>query len=154
VHYYRLALVCRGKKKTPSLLVGRRRGGDEVSYEFKIDHEAGVLVVKHSGASEMDEVLASRADGIPILEERGIRNVLVDLREARVTLSVAEIFEFQAAESSEFPLGTRMAMVLSPESCSEENARLAVNVATNRGFTERTFMTMDEAFMWLTADDE
>jgi hypothetical protein len=121
-----------------------------VSYEFTIDDAAGILTVTHSGTVRMDEVLASRAEGIPIVRDHGIRNVMIDLREAQIALSVAETFEFQAGEPQEYPLGTRLALVLSAQSWAEEDVQFAVNVATNRGLIERAFTDLAEAVAWIT----
>lgn len=123
-------------------------------HDFKIDHAAGIMIVKHRGRLKVQEALASRAEGVPILIEHGIRNVLIDLREARVDASATEIFEFQSTESREFPTGTRIALILSPGSWADEDVRFAVNVATNRGLIERTFTKLEEAVTWLTRADE
>jgi hypothetical protein len=125
-----------------------------MSYEFEIDRSKGILIVKHHGKLKVNEALASRAEGVPILIEHEIRKVLIDLRGARVVASPSEIFEFQAAEPREFPLGTRVAMVLSPESWAEDDVQFAVNVATNRGLIERAFTDLKEAVTWVTGQGD
>ena len=121
-----------------------------MTYGLTVDQVNGILIAKHEGTLNVQEAIASRAEGIPLLIERRIRKVLIDLRGAQITASPTEIFEFQSTEPREYPLGTRVAMVLSPQSWAEKDVKFAVNVARNRGLIERAFTSLKEALSWLT----
>jgi hypothetical protein len=70
-----------------------------VSYEFEIDHANGILIVQHQGTLDQQEAYATRGELVPLLLEHGIKKILIDLRDARIEASAAQIFEFQSTQS-------------------------------------------------------
>jgi hypothetical protein len=115
--------------------------------------EKGILFVTITGHRTLHPVLAALADSVEITKERGIRRVLVDIRNAGLHVSTNDIFQFASSLVDVCSRDTRPAIVFSPETYAPEDARFTENVAVNRGVLLKTFTELSDARDWLLAEE-
>jgi hypothetical protein len=119
---------------------------------YSIVCEEGIVRVRHTGSLTITEVTNSRQEAGRVLQERGVRKVLVDLREGRLAQTTVDMFDFGTSYGQVFPFGTKIAVVvISGRTGSADDAVFAETVARNAGARLRMFEDMEEAESWLTA---
>lgn len=120
-----------------------------MSYSMK--SERGIVWVRHTGELRVDEAKTARKETGILVAEHGVHKVLVDLREATLSQTTMDLYDFGSSYGDVFPQDTRVAVVYSPEkTSSSDDAEFAENVARNRGALVRMFTEMGEAIDWLS----
>ena len=120
-----------------------------MSAEIRV--EDGIVVVAFRGAVTKDDTVEARAESAKLVVDQSAPRFFVDLREATLEMSVADIFAVNSSHADALPAGTRHAVVITPEmkSVGPEDVRFAETVAYNRGTELRIFADADEARRWL-----
>jgi hypothetical protein len=114
-----------------------------------IEVQDQMLVVTLTGRVVGSDVEAAQTMAARVADERGLRKVLVDMRSADPRVGMMDIFDLHAALFGRFSLGTRHAVVFSPETYDPRNAKFGEDVAVNRGISVKTFTRIREATDWL-----
>jgi hypothetical protein len=124
-----------------------------MAYTLRFHPDKKIVLLRHTGQLTMEDALQARAAAVPWLNEIGLWRLLADIREAELSLSLAELFSFNASHAEAFPKGTRIACVFSPDKARLEDVQFSETVAQNRGAMLRVFVQEPEALDWLTAPE-
>ncbi len=96
-------------------------------------------------------------EGIPLLAAHGGRRILSDYREARVAISIGEIYEIVGAIAEAIAAhgipraAVRRALVFAND---EDRFSFVETAAQNRNQSLRVFRDLDEARRWLAEPDD
>jgi hypothetical protein len=123
-------------------------GGASMAHNITV-LESGILEIVHTGKMTVREAHASRDEAGPMMKARGLRRVLTDVSRTNHDDSTMDLFKFNSTHYDVFPRGTRIAVVIPPESEHRESAQFAETVASNRGISMKTFLTYEDAKNWL-----
>lgn len=112
----------------------------------------GYMLVEHSGDMTPAEMVAARRDVMPLMQEHGIANVLVDVRRVTNQPSVGDTYAAVEEHAGERTVRPRAAVVGREDQA--EDLQFIENVGVNRGMSLRSFTSFDDAIAWLgrTAD--
>ncbi len=113
--------------------------------EVHLQQEDQVIEVRHWGAVSDDDVRDARAKVEELIDQTGISDVLVDLREVESFLDTVEIYEF----ASDFNLTMRVAMLYDSDDSMVDDLHFLETVAINRGNDFSMHSTRQDALEWL-----
>jgi len=117
--------------------------------------EGDILVGTLCGAVNKADYLKARQELISAFRNAaGVRHILLDVREAVVTMSPSEIFEVASSSRDVIPMGARYALVFSSKTLSQSDIHFGENVAVNRGARLRGFSDIEKALEWLQGSPE
>lgn len=112
------------------------------------DDDRAICLVRVGGTiSDRDDVRSFFEPARPLLEKRGGKRVLFDMREAEIAAGTLETFDTAAQPESWGWDKSYMAAVVYSE--ITENARFLETVGVNRGIMIKVFDDVDEATAWL-----
>lgn len=118
--------------------------------EIKVRGDVVEITVAETWARE--EAMRTQAEAARLLEELGLRRILVDCRcfpaDAMKTL---DTFELTSSHAARFPLGTRHAVVHRPDDQDATVVSFAQTVGANRGVNLQVFDDIERARAWLMA---
>ena len=115
----------------------------------RIEVEGPILEVTFEGFITGQDVEAAQRDALGVAEEQQLVRFLIDVQGAVPRVSTLDVFELYAGAVDVFPMGTRHAVVFSPETFSRKLASFGEDVCLNRGMDLKTFTAIDEATAWL-----
>ncbi len=109
-----------------------------------------VVEICYTEYMTLEEAESAREEARRILDEHGLRRILVDTRQAQVRLSTMDLYRFGSSLNQVLPFGTRIATLYTEEAFSSEDARFLESVSSIRGIPFRVFTEVDEALAWLS----
>ena len=115
--------------------------------EYQVDHP--ILIITVSGIYADKDAGSAQAEASRLVKENKLTGVLVDLREAKIQMSIYEIYEGTASHRDKFPIETKHAIVVPVNNQILKDVKFSENVAINRGIKEKSFTDFDEAIKWL-----
>lgn len=105
----------------------------------------GVIEVRHWGEATATDVRDARSKVATLIEQTGVREVLVDLRDIASFLDTVEIYELVTDCSTSM----RVAMLIAQDEAMHEDFSFLETVAVNRGYDVSMHTTRQEALRWL-----
>jgi hypothetical protein len=118
-----------------------------MAYELTQDDALNAVILVHRGGVSMAELKEARQASADRLRALQWQRLIVDLTGRTTVPSTVEQFDFSAGHHNIYPLGTRSAVIVTPE--SYESLKFAENVAINRGMQTKFFTELDDARAWL-----
>lgn len=115
----------------------------------RVEISGEAVVATLSGEIDETDYREVRSEVAQRLRESGLRQAIIDLRDAVLTASAVSIFSVSASNPRVIPIGVRYAVVCSPRTVSADKVRFGETVARNRGANLRTFSDLDAAQAWL-----
>lgn len=115
--------------------------------EIRESQHSGIWEVLHSGPTDLGTRLFAFETGKGIIQSGIVSGILVDFRQAELTVCKAEVYDLSRARvSSAVFLGIRTALLFKEIPEEEE---FDIVVAQNRGLDFRAFTDEGEAMAWL-----
>ncbi|MEM7551237.1 MAG: hypothetical protein AAF363_16265 [Bacteroidota bacterium] len=114
--------------------------------------EKDILIVKIEGFWSPDKQLDVQKEAITRLHLNSLSSFLIDLSTAHQdeeSSSIFHIYDSGEALKSNYPLGTKFAIVYSKEYEDEGKAKFFNTVTGNRAVAAKAFQDCDEAKAWL-----
>ena len=128
------------------------RGAREqpMEWDFKFVPEHGILSVKTSGDLSYETMLEFIAAAAAEMQRHHCDKILVDHRDAVLKLSAMRMYRLPAAEVTHGVNQRRkVAVVISPSTVREEDARIYTDLMHKNGLPHRLFGDPDAALDWL-----
>ena len=122
---------------------------DTIPFRINVREDAKVVEVHHSGLVNAQEACQARDAVMGLVTDHGLAGVLINLRDAMVSMSVTSSYRFQREGAPVFPPGTRIAIVCDGQNWPARDAKFAETVAVNSGRLFRLFKEPDDALAWL-----
>ena len=120
-----------------------------MSLELSTIADEQIVLARSFGRNSIEDRKRYRDETIRFCREKGIRSIIVDVRDQVYTSSVAIFFEL-GRTTPEMTRGFRIAFVRDP---NDEEIQLVDDVAANRGACTRSFSSLEEALAWLRPMD-
>jgi hypothetical protein len=121
-----------------------------MDWDFKLLPEHGILSVRTSGDIDYDAMLELIVAGAAEMQRHGCDKILVDHRDAVLKLSPTRMYRIPAVEVAHgVDQRRKVAIVISPSTVREEDARIYADVMRNNGLPHCLFGDMDAALDWL-----
>ena len=118
-----------------------------MNYTLKADHAHETLIVIYRGELSYSNRLDAVEEGGKIIQETGFDSILVDLREATLTMSATEQFSFGSSLSSNEQINQcRTAFLINR---NQNDNDFIETTALNRGYKFNTFTSELMAREWL-----
>lgn len=125
-----------------------------MEYTIQLDKENGLVFVRAAGdwERETDNLMAQQI--LQTVDESGLRKVLLDIRELRFDLSMAQIFEraktMRDARMMRGTVSSKVALVYSAQDPKlDVDMRFFETTSQNRAIPYRVFKDIEEAQKWL-----
>jgi hypothetical protein len=125
-----------------------------MEYSIQLDKENGLIFVRAAGdwERETDNLMAQQI--LQTVDESGLRKVLLDIRELRFDLSMAQIFEraktMRDARMMHGTVSSKVALVYSAQDPKlDVDMRFFETASQNRSIPYRVFKDIEEAQNWL-----
>jgi hypothetical protein len=118
-------------------------------YRIKV-LETGVVEIVHTGSLTIREATQSRLEAGKIMKKQGLRHVLADVSRTAYQQTTMDMMDFNSSHYEVYPLGSRLAVIVSPDPEKVASARFSETVAINRGIAMRIFLKYDDGLTWLT----
>jgi hypothetical protein len=113
--------------------------------ELCVDEATGIIKVRSYGVVSRDDVEASMNSTREIMEQKGIKKVIVDTLDQEAMPGITDIF----ALFSTLPGDLRAALLVRKNQATSDGQRFAETVSLNRGIQVRIFQSEEEALPWL-----
>jgi hypothetical protein len=123
-----------------------------MSTDFRI--EGDVLIIKIKGKWSDEQLGQSHSMINNFLKQHGIKNIILDAKDAKLDASTIEIFKATSEHADIFPPGTKHAIILSSGSANFDDILFGQNVAVNRGLKMKTFNDIDSAINWFKKEED
>lgn len=120
-----------------------------MTWNTRVEISGEAVIATLSGEIDETRYREVRNEVAQRLRETGLRQAIIDLRDAVLRVSGASIFHVSASNPRVIPVGVRYAVVCSPQTISPDRVRFGETVARNRGADLRTFFDLDAARAWL-----
>jgi hypothetical protein len=121
-----------------------------MEWDFRFLPEHGVLSVKTSGDLDYDAMIDFITAAAAEMEKQGCNRILVDHRDAVLKLSPTRVYRLPAVEVAHGVNQRRkVAVVISPSTVREEDARNYAAVMHHNGLPHGLFADPDAALDWL-----
>ena len=121
-----------------------------MEWDFKFLAEHGVLSVKTSGDLDYDTMLEFISAAAAEMQKHGYDKILVDHRDAVLKLSPTRVYRLPAVEVAHGGgQRSKVAVVISPSTVREEDARIYTDVMHSNGLPHRLFRDPEAALDWL-----
>lgn len=117
-----------------------------MSYTVEPSESGGYMVVRHEGRVTATEVDSVRHSVIEMAGVSGIRNLLIDLRNAATIPGVGEFYFAVDKASQGKRLGLSTAILARPD--QSQIAEFIATTAVNRGIRLKAFQTEAAALDW------
>ena len=114
-----------------------------VTYKAELDYVSIALC----GEVSTDDLVDCRAEAVSLLQANSCKRLLVDATQEAPRRDVTDDFHFTSEHASQFPLGTRHAVLV--QVSEQEYMKFVENVARNRGVDMYLFIDRDHAMDWL-----
>lgn len=116
---------------------------------YGIGVDGSIVVLEFTGRGDYAEHVASRDKVFELCRENGIRDVLVDIRDAQMNLSTRELYEFGKGLAEALgPQEIRFAVLIRDKDRAPDTAAA---IAQAKNVDLRVFLEADEARDWLTS---
>jgi len=121
-----------------------------MEWDFKLLPEQGVLSVRTSGDLDYDAMIEFISAAAAEMQRQCCDKILVDHRDAVLKLSPTRVYRLPAVEVAH-GVGQRrkVAVVISPTTVREEDARNYADVMHRNSLPHRLFANPDAALDWL-----
>ena len=120
----------------------------EWHFDFLAEH--GVLSVRTSGDLDYDTMLEFISDSAREMQRHDCEKILVDHRDAVLKLSPTRMYRLPAVQVAHgMDQRRKVAVVVSPSTVREEDARIYADVMHNNGLPHRLFSDPGAALDWL-----
>jgi hypothetical protein len=121
-----------------------------MEWDFKFLPEHGVLSVKTSGDLDYDAMVEFISAAAAEMQRNGCDKILVDHRDAVLKLSPTRVYRLPAVEVAHgVDRRRKVAVVISPSTVREEDARNYADVMHHNGLPHCLFADPDAALDWL-----
>jgi hypothetical protein len=121
-----------------------------MEWNFRLMAEHGVLSVKTSGNLDYDAMLEFIWAAASEMERHGCNGILVDHRDAVLTISPTRMYRLPAVEVAHgIDRRRKVAIVISASTVREEDARIYADLMHKNGLPNRLFGDPDAALDWL-----
>ncbi|MDM8535634.1 hypothetical protein QUF70_02635 [Desulfobacterales bacterium HSG17] len=118
-------------------------------YHIDIDTDYQFIEIICKGTMTCDEIYQSREDVLPICNEESIFNLLINQFDAILPDDKERMIKFISTHKTVFPEGTKVAVVVSPQTITLEAVSLIRFIAKETKFSMDLFMSRETALKWL-----
>jgi hypothetical protein len=131
-------------------MADRAGQGAAMDWEFEFLPEHGVLTVKTHGDLDYDTMVEFITACAEAMQRHGCDKILVDHRDAVLQLSPTRVYRLPAVEVAHgIDRRRRVAVVISPATTREEDARIYVDVMRRNGLPHCLVADPGAALDWL-----
>jgi hypothetical protein len=120
-----------------------------MKWDFKLLPKHGVLSVKTSGDLNYDTMLEFIAAAATEMQAHGCDKILVDHSNAVLKISPTRVYRLPAVEVAHGIGRRKVAVVISPSTVREDDARIYADLMRSNGLPHCLFGDPDAALDWL-----
>ena len=117
-----------------------------MAYEVNNIDEKGMVKIRYSGNIRLTERLQCLEKAMGLCRDRDTKKIMVDLREHELEMSVLEMYNLGKTIAKSAAQEVKIAYVCDKEDLDNQ---FVETVARNQGAMIRSFMSLDDAFIWL-----
>jgi len=120
-----------------------------MAFRLEKDERKGVLQLRYHGIVDRNNLWHARTELASMVEKTGIRNVVADMRGAKLNLSSVDEYQFSRSNNQHLPRGTMIAMLISENDPQLQHHKYVETVSLIHGFQLKVFWSAKEAEKWL-----
>jgi hypothetical protein len=120
-----------------------------MAYKLKKDKRKGILQIRYSGDMDRNNLWSARSKLASMVKKTGIKNVFIDMRDAKLDLNSVEEYQFSSSNNKYLPKGTMIATLISQNDPQLQHYKYVETVSLIHGFQLKVFLSLKEAEQWL-----